>query len=259
MNAIEIEGLKKSYNSELAVNKISLEVPETSIFGLLGPNGAGKSTIIKIIAGLEKRSAGRIKIFGEEIKERDYKYKQNIGFVLEQPHYLQKLTIKEYLQFVGALYEMNQDLIENRAEELIDFFDLKEKESSLIGNYSKGMKKKVSIAASIIHSPNLLILDEPFEGLDPISVNQTKDNLSLMVDNGVTIVMASHNLNTVEKFCDRVAIINDGRLVFQSGTKNLKEEIKNNVTQKTYSSLEEIFIDVVSDGEERESQKLSWI
>lgn len=261
MNAIEIKNLRKAYRkSPYAVNKLSLTIPTSSIFGILGPNGAGKSTVMNILAGIVKKTSGEIKILGEIIHEDNYEYKRNIGFVLEQPHYLDKLTVKEYLNFAGAMYGIDQEEVEKRTDELITFFDLKEKQDNWIEKYSKGMKKKVSLAAAMIHQPDLYILDEPLEGIDPTSAKEVKDNFRLMAKNGVTVVISSHNLDTVEKFCSEVAIINKGKLVFQSKTANIRKKIKNEINQEVYNSLEEIFVDVVSEKDIRkEVKKLSWL
>jgi ABC-2 type transport system ATP-binding protein len=260
MNAIKIKNLKKSYrSSDFAVDDLSLTIPKSSVFGILGPNGAGKSTILNILAGIVKKTAGEIVIFGERIKNDAYEYKRKIGFVLEQPHYLEKLNVIEYLHFVGAMYEIDVAEIKKRTKELINFFDLDKKKNSWIETYSKGMKKKVSLAAAMIHQPELLVLDEPLEGIDPTSAKQIKDNLSLMAKKGVTVLVTSHNLDTIERFCDEVAIINKGKLVFQARTGEIQNKIKNEVNNETYNSLEEIFIDVVSENSEQQSQKLSWL
>jgi len=260
MNVVEISNLKKSYHkSSFALKDLSLSITVGSIFGILGPNGAGKSTVLNILAGIVKRTSGDVTIFERKIERGDYKYKKEIGFVLEQSHYLEKLTVKEYLHFAGAMYKIDEEEIEKRADELIGFFNLKEKENIWIEKCSKGMKKKVSLAAALIHQPKLIILDEPFEGIDPASTRRIKNNLLLMAKQGVTIIMASHNLEMVEKFCDEVAIINQGRLVFQSKTEDIRTKIKNNISRDSYESLEQIFVDVISKGNSNKPKKLSWL
>lgn len=261
MNAIEIQNLKKIYKKNvLAVENFSMLVPESSIFGLLGPNGAGKSTIMNILAGIIRRTGGEISILDESINGDDYEYKRNVGFVLEEPHYIERLTVKEYLVFCGAMYGIKPDEIEKRIGELIDFFNLKEKENDWIETCSTGMKKKVSLAAALIHQPKLLILDEPFEGIDPVSAKQIKENLRMMSDRQITVVISSHNLDTVEKLCDEVAIINKGKLVLQVKTKDIRTRIKEDINQETYESLEELFVDVVSeDDRSKKTKKLSWL
>jgi len=261
MNALEIKDLVKVYNkNQVAINGVSLSVPLPSIFAIIGPNGAGKSTIINILAGILKKTSGEITILGKQLDNSDYEYKRKVGFVLEQPHYLEKLTIKEYLHFVGAMYELDEKEIFERTKELIHFFGLEEKENIRIEKYSKGMKKKVSLAAAMIHQPNLYILDEPLEGIDPTSAKHIKDNFRLMARKGVTVVISSHNLDTVEKFCDEVAIISNGKIIFQSKTGDIRKKIKNEINQEVYNSLEEIFVDLVSEkGVKKEVKKLSWL
>lgn len=260
MTAIELIGLNKTYRGDnFALNNVTLKVPKCSIFGLIGPNGAGKTSIINILSGVVKKTSGTIRIFGQEINHSDYKYKRRIGFILEEPHYLEKLTIDEYLKFSAALYGMDSSDVEKRVSELIKFFDLDDKKKSRIETYSKGMKKKVSLASAIIHNPELLILDEPLEGIDPLSVKKVKEALLLMVSSGVTILLSSHDLNTIENLCDEVAIIHNGKLVFQSKTECIRRKIKDELNSVTYQSLEEIFIDVVSDEENKPSSKLSWL
>ncbi|MCG2589188.1 ABC transporter ATP-binding protein [Rhodohalobacter sulfatireducens] len=260
MSIIELVDLKKVYmGNHVALDGVSMTIPHSTVFGLLGPNGAGKSTIINILAGVVKRSEGIAKIFGKTIEHDDYIHKKDIGFVLEDPHYLEKLTATEYLHFCGALYELKSTDIKERVNELLTFFDLKGRATSQIETYSNGMKKKVSLAAALIHQPKLLILDEPLEGIDPTSAKQIKDTLRLMADRGVTVVLSSHNLDTVEKFCDEVAIIHKGKLVFQTKTEEIRIKIKDEVSQERYQSLEEIFIDVVSDEDDKPASSLSWL
>lgn len=260
MNAIEINHLTKIYKkSTYAVDDFSLSIPLSSIFGIAGPNGAGKSTVMNILAGVVHKTSGNYRILGEKIKKGDYEYKREVGFVLEKPHYIEKLSVMDYLNFCGAMYEIPADEIESRASELLHFFELHEKKDERIEFCSKGMKKKVSLAAAMIHQPKLLILDEPLEGIDPASAKQIKDTLRLMAERGVTVILSSHNLDTVEKFCDEVAIIHKGKLVFQMKTEEIRNKIKDEVSQERYQSLEEIFIDVVSDEDDKPSSSLSWL
>ncbi len=261
MNAIEIKNLSKIYKKNIqALDDFSLKIPASVVYGIIGPNGAGKSTIMNILAGVLDRTDGDISILGQPISKDDYEYKRKAGFVLENPYYIEKLTIKDYLHFCGAMYEIPVDETKSRTRELLSFFELTDKEGSWIEACSKGMKKKVALAAAMIHQPQLLILDEPLEGMDPISAKKTKDNLRLMSQKGNTVVITSHNLDTVEKFCDEIAIIHQGKLIFEAKTTEIRHKIKNEVTQETYRSLEEIFVDVVSDQENSSSsQKLSWL
>jgi len=260
MNAIEFKKLKKIYRGKIAaVDGIDLTIPKSTIFGIIGPNGAGKSTIINILAGLVNKTKGEVKILGSQIQKGDYEYKRDVGFVLEQPHYIEKLSVVEYLHFAGTMYEIETVEIEKRTSELINFLRLKEKENDWIESYSTGMKKKVSLAAALIHQPKILILDEPLEGIDPVSVKQIKDNLRLMVEKGVTVLISSHNLDSIEKMCDEVGIIDKGKLVFQAKTKDIHQKINKGINKEIYHSLEDIFVDTIIDDNDKGNNKLSWL
>ncbi|HKJ69238.1 MAG TPA: ABC transporter ATP-binding protein [bacterium] len=253
--------MHKTYKRKIvALDGLNLEVPSGCIFGLLGPNGAGKSTAINIVAGVVRRKSGEVYVLGEPIGDHDYEYKRYVGFVLEKPHYIEKLTVKEYLEFAAVMYGLDEAESRKRAAELISYFQLEEKQDKWIETYSAGMKKNVSLAAALIHQPQLLLLDEPLEGIDPVSAKLMKENLRLMANQGVTIVISSHVLDTIENLCDEIAIITDGKRVLQSATDTLRTRIKNEFTGETFESLEEIFIETVvgEDGEQR-AQTLSWL
>ncbi len=260
MDSLKVRNLHKTFRwKTMALDGLDLDVPSGAIFGLLGPNGAGKSTTINIIAGVVRKNKGGIEIFGEAIGNQDYEYKKQVGFVLEKPVYIEKLTVREYLEFAGVMYGLEEEEARRRATELIEFFELTEKQDKWIETYSSGMKKKVSLAAALIHHPKLLILDEPLEGIDPISAKTIKSNLRLMADKGVTIVISSHVLDTIEKICDEIAIIHKGRRLLQSRTEDLSRKVQSQLGQEHSSLLEEVFIETIS-GETGGSQtRLSWL
>ena len=195
---ISIKDFRKEYKKTVAVNNLNLKIKRGSFFGFIGPNGAGKSTTVNFIAGLVKKDKGELRFDGQIITESSYKYKGRIGFVLEKPMYLEKLTGKEFLHFTGQMQKIDLPTVKQRTDELLAFMELIEKQDELIEKYSAGMKKKISLAAAMIHDPDILILDEPFEGIDPVSVNKIKENLKLMVKNGKTILLTSHVLEIVE-------------------------------------------------------------
>lgn len=259
MTIIVSEVVKQYKKSIVALDHLSLSVNEGQIFGLVGPNGAGKSTLINIIANVISFNSGEIIICGEKLKKKSYKYKEFTGFLLEKPTYLEKLTGEEFLHFAAFLFKIENSVASPLVDELLNFLELKDKKYSLIESYSAGMKKKISFAAAIIHKPKLLILDEPLESIDPISANLIKESLRLMAEKGTTVFLSSHNLDTVENLCDEVAIINKGKIIFQSKTKDIRNKLKNEINQETYKSLEEIFIDVVSEGGQKQKKKLSWL
>lgn len=261
MNSLELRDLHKTYKRKIvALDGLNLEVPSGCIFGLLGPNGAGKSTAINIIAGVVRRKSGEVYVLGESIGDHDYEYKRYVGFLLERSHYIEKLTVKEYLEFAAVMYGLDEAEGRKRAAELISFFRLEEKQDEWIETYSAGMQKKVSLAAALIHHPKLLILDEPLEGIDPVSAKLIKENLRTMASQDITILISSHVLDTIEKLCDEIAIIHNGKRVLQSTTENLRNQIKNEITGETFESLEEIFIETVT-GEhgEKRIRTLSWL
>lgn len=261
MKAIELIGLVKSYGRDTkALDGLDLSVDEGTLLGFVGPNGAGKSTTINIIAGLIREDKGEIKLLGERIERTDYEYKRNVGFVLESPRYIDKLTAREYLRFVAAIYGLEERESKHRVEELLDFFDLEEKKKARIETFSAGMKKKISLASAIIHRPKILILDEPLEAIDPVSAKAIKDNLRLMVGRGTTVLLSSHVLDTVEKLCDEIAIINNGKIVLRSTMEDIRSRLKNELGEETYSSLEEIFMKAVGEDNDREAgRRLSWL
>ncbi len=256
--AVEISGFTKRYGragGTVAVDNIDLKVREGSFFGFIGPNGAGKTTTVSYIAGLIKKTAGTLRILGEEVRTQDHEYKRKTGFVLDRPFYIDKLTAREYLYFVGRLYGLDKETARARAEELVKFFDIGDRKKQ-IGAFSAGMKKKVSLAAAMINDPRLLILDEPFEGIDPQSARQIKDQLVQMVDKGRTVLLTSHVLEIVEKLCDEVAIIDRGRIVFQGMMDEIREGAESRGGGKL-SGLEDLFLSLVSPG--NEPRGLSWL
>jgi len=258
MYAIEICDLSKSYNKSTALSSLNLAIENNIIMGLVGPNGHGKSTTINILAGVIRKNGGTIKINGKALNYLDFKYKKDVGFLLENSTLIEKLSAEEYLTFVAMMHNLNKDEAKKKIEELLEYFDLKNTKNKWIESFSAGMKKKVSLAAAIIHTPKILILDEPFENVDPVSRKKMKDILKRMQLKGTTVLITSHALAEVEDFCDEVAIINKGKIVYKSATKEIRSKIKNELTQETYQSLEEIFIDLTTEKEDQE-KTLSWL
>ena len=257
MNAIEIEQFTKIYKGKVkAVDRLDLNVRAGSFFGFVGPNGAGKSTTVNFIAGLIRRNSGTLRILGEEINDDSYEYKRKVGFVLEKPFYIEKLTAREYLTFAGRMFGLEEGLAKKRTEELVEFFELP-KDKKTIEKYSTGMKKKVSLAAALIHDPEILILDEPFEGIDAVSSELIRSMLGRMVEKGKTIFLTSHILEIVEKLCSEVAIIDKGRIILQSPIEEIRARFKDEELKRNYSSLEQLFLSLVSGDEKKDS--LSWL
>lgn len=257
MNVIEIEHFTKIYKrSIVAVDDLTMNIREGSFFGFIGPNGAGKTTTVNYLSGLLKKTKGELYLFSEFIREHSYEYKRKIGFVLEIPLYFEKLTGEEYLQFVGQMYGMGKRIVISRTKELFEFLELSEKKNYLIDTYSAGMKKKISLAAGMIHDPELLILDEPFKGIDPVSSKIIRDNLKLMVKKGKTIFMTSHILEIVERLCDEFAIIDKGKLIFQGSTESIRKKFEDYKDSKS-SGLEDLFRHLVTP--DNDKHILSWL
>ena len=233
---IETENLSKYYGKggEIrALDELSIEVFEGETFGLLGPNGAGKTTAVRLLNGIIKPSGGTARVNGFDIVQREDDVKRATGMLAESPGLYDKLSAREFLEFMGALYDVPGDLLEGRIDELLRLFGLHERRDHLIEGYSSGMKQKLLIAAALIHDPPILFFDEPTSTLDPRAAHMVKELIQELADTaGKTIFMCSHLLPVVEELCDRIGIINKGRLIAvgtideiiaQSGTGTLEE------------------------------------
>jgi len=245
--AIEVENLRKVYGSKAAVDGLSLTVPCGSFFGFLGPNGAGKSTTIRMLTGLIPPTSGSIKLLGLPLPEQELEIKRNIGLVPDESLLFDRLTGLEFLEFVGRMYGLARPVARERAGELLELFELAG-QRKLIAEYSKGMRKRIAMAASLIHRPRLFLMDEPFEGVDAVGARLMKDILLDQVRHGATIFLTSHVLEVVERLCDRVAIIHEGRIVREGTMQELRSGSE---------TLEDVFVRVV--GAEREFQRLEWL
>jgi len=246
--AIEVENLRKVYGSKAAVDGLSLTVPCGSFFGFLGPNGAGKSTTIRMLTGLIPPTSGSIKLLGMPLAEQELEIKKHIGLVPDESLLFDRLTGGEFLEFVGRMYGLARPVARERAGELLNLFELALQPRQLIAEYSKGMRKRIAMAASLIHRPQLFLMDEPFEGVDAVGARLMKDILLDQVRQGATIFLTSHVLEVVERLCDRVAIIHEGRIVREGAMQELRTGSE---------TLEDVFVRVV--GAEREFQKLEWL
>jgi ABC-2 type transport system ATP-binding protein len=246
--AIEVDNLRKVYGSKAAVDGLSLTVPCGTFFGFLGPNGAGKSTTIRMLTGLIPPTSGAIKLLGMPLPEQELEIKRHIGLVPDESLLFDRLTGGEFLEFVGRMYGLARPVARERSGELLTLFELSEQPRKLIAEYSKGMRKRVAMAASLIHRPQLFLMDEPFEGVDAVGARLMKDILLDQVRHGATIFLTSHVLEVVERLCDRVAIIHEGRIVREGAMQDLRTGSE---------TLEDVFVRVV--GAEREFQRLDWL
>ena len=248
--AVETRGLTRDFGSLRAVDGIDLVVPVGSFFGFLGPNGAGKSTTIKMLTGLLAPTSGTIRILGEDISDpaRALAVKRRIGVVPENLALFDNLTAREHLTFIGRMYLLPPDTIKKRCDELLSIMDLAGEDKKLTMEFSHGMKKKLALAAALIPNPDLLFLDEPFEGVDAVSSRILRDTLKQVVARGATVFLTSHVLEIVERLCTDVGIIARGKLVHQGTMADLRQT----------GSLEDKFLAVVGD-RDHEGQKLSWL
>ena len=266
--AIDTQKLTRRFGSEetglVAVDRIDLRVEAGQFFGFLGPNGAGKSTTIKMLTGLLEPTAGTIRILGLDLAERPIEVKAQIGVVPEGLALYDRLTGAEYLNFVGRMYGLERQTAAQRAAELLEFMQLAERPRTLVADYSHGMKKKLALAAAVIHTPKILFLDEPFEGVDAIAAQTLKTMLTRMITRGVTVFLTSHVLEIVERLCSHVAIIHQGKLVAQGSIEELREGVESRLARagderaEEKMTLEQIFLEIVG-GTREAPQELSWL
>jgi ABC-2 type transport system ATP-binding protein len=252
-DAIAVEGLSKVFRNKTAVDGISFRVQNGRFFGFLGPNGAGKSTTIKMLTGLLRPSAGRVLIEGIPLEQDLLAVKRLIGVLPEELFLYERLTGEEYLHFAGRMYGLSRAETRARADELLAFLSLAEDRGRLIIDYSQGMRKKIALAAALIHSPRVLFLDEPLNGIDPISARVVTDLLRRLAAKGVTLFFTTHVLDVVERLCDEVAVIDRGRLIAQGSL----DEIRQKREVAADATLEDVFLKLVDADVTR--RDLSWI
>jgi ABC-2 type transport system ATP-binding protein len=243
---IETKNLVKLFGDKAAVNNISFDVRGGEVFGFLGPNGAGKTTTIKMIVGLLQPTSGNVKVAGYDVQTQPMQAKATSGYVPDTPNLYMKLSAREFLRFVGDLYEMKRAKAEERIDELLKLFDLTDVRDDLIDSYSHGMKQKTALAAALIHDPKVLVLDEPTVGLDPKSARLIKDILRQLADRGAAVFLSTHILEIAERMCDRIGIIDHGNLVAVGTMDELRS------MGKSGSSLEDIFLALTGGAEEAE-------
>ncbi|HWQ52650.1 MAG TPA: ABC transporter ATP-binding protein [Bryobacteraceae bacterium] len=245
--AIVVTELRKVYGNKAAVDGLSLTVPRGCFYGFLGPNGAGKSTTIRMLTGLIPPDSGSIEILGMPMPGQEIEIKKRIGLVPDESLLFDRLTGAEFLEFVGRMYGLARAVAAERARALLALFELDENRK-LIGEYSKGMRKRAAMAAALIHHPDLFLMDEPFEGVDAVGARLMKDILLDQVRRGATIFLTSHVLEVVERLCDRVAIINEGKIVVEGSMADLRSGTE---------TLEDVFVRVV--GAEHAYTPLDWL
>jgi len=219
---IDVQGLVKRYGAFTAVDDVDLEVGPGEIHGFLGPNGAGKTTTIRIIAGLLKPTAGRVAINGHDLATRPEAAKLSLGFIPDRPFIYEKLTAGEFLRFHAGLFGMDGDGVPERVAELLELFELSRWEGELVESFSHGMKQRLVMCAAFLHRPQAVVVDEPMVGLDPRGARLIKDVFRHMSRRGVAILMSTHTLEVAQEMCDRISIIQKGRIIARGTVDELR-------------------------------------
>ena len=250
-NALVANGLVKRFGDKLAVNHLDLVVPRGSWFGIVGPNGAGKTTSIRMIVGLLRPDQGTVAVNGIDVWPDPTEVKRMVGVLPDDLRLFERLTGEELLVYIGLLRRLDRTAVLSRTEQLLDVLGLTNAANDLVADYSTGMRKKIALAAALLHSPSVLILDEPFESVDPVSSKVIVDVLQHYRSSGGTILFSSHVMDTVERLCDQIVIVYSGEVV-QSGS--IQE-----LTQSSTVRLEDVFIDAVGGSAARASESLKWL
>src|SRR5256884_8649847 len=252
--AVVTRDLTRVFGQKVAVDHLNLTVQRSEFFGFLGPNGAGKSTSIKMMVGLLRPTSGSVWVGGVDVWKEPVKARSLMGVLPEYLNIYERLSGREFLVFAGHMYSVPGADIPRRAGELLQVLTLADDADKLIVDYSVGMRKKIALAAALIHRPEVLFLDEPFEGIDPVSSRTIRDILRDLTQHGTTIFFSSHIMELVERLCTRVGIINQGTLVAEGTLQELRERASGEDKDAT---LEDIFLNVI--GARNENHNLSWL
>ena len=244
---IQLSALTKRYGSFTAVDALDLAVPRGELFGFLGPNGAGKTTTLRMIAGILRPTSGVVRIAGIDLAVDPMAAKSKLGFIPDRPFIYEKLTGAEFLRFVAGLYNQHGPRVEHRSRELLALFDLEEWRDELVESYSHGMRQKLIISSAFIHRPEVIVVDEPMVGLDPKAARILKDLFREYVRRGHTIMMSTHTLEVAESLCDRIAIIQAGKIRAAGTMPQLRASAEAGAT-----GLEDIFLRLTGENAARE-------
>ena len=245
--AIEIRGLTKAFGQKVAVDRINLDIPSGSFYGLVGRNGAGKTTTISMVTGMLKPNEGTAYVRGIDMWADPLKAKAHLGVLPDGVHLFDKLTGEQLITYSGYLHGIDKETVASRVKDLLVAMDLTDAAGRAVADYSAGMTKKIALAAALVHAPSVLILDEPFEAVDPVSAANIQDILRGFVASGGTVIISSHVMDLVQRLCDHVAVMDSGRIL-AAGT---VDEVRAGV------SLEERFVQLV--GGRTSSEGLSWL
>ena len=243
---IRLTNLTKRYGSFTAVDDIALEVPKGQLFGFLGPNGAGKTTTLRMIAGILQPTSGTVQVAGHDIQVDPIAAKSQLGFIPDRPYVYEKLTGAEFLRFVAGLYGQGGALVEARMDELLALFELTDWKDQLVEKYSHGMRQKLIISSALVHRPDVIVVDEPMVGLDPKGQSFLKDLFRQFCDRGGTVLMSTHTLEIAEAVCDRIAIIQKGKIVAVGTMTEIRQQ-----TESHGQSLEQVFLKLTGGAELR--------
>jgi ABC-2 type transport system ATP-binding protein len=244
---IRASGLTRRFGKLVAVHDVTFEVAAGQVFGFLGPNGAGKTTTIRMLTGLVRPTSGSATIAGYDVVAESQEVKRRVGYLAETPYLYPRLTGREFLDFMGSLYDVPPGVVRQRGSRLLSLFELSDKADDLVQSYSHGMRQKLALAGALLHEPPVLFLDEPTSGLDPRSARLVKDLLTGLVERGHTVFLSTHVLEIAEQLCQRVGIIDRGQLV-ATGT---LDELRQHAEREAYS-LEDIFLQLTGGTEERD-------
>ena len=245
--AIEIRGLTKAFGQKVAVDRINLDIPSGSFYGLVGRNGAGKTTTISMVTGMLMPSEGTAYVRGIDMWAEPLKAKAHLGVLPDGVHLFDKLTGEQLITYSGYLHGIDKETVASRVKDLLTAMDLTDAAGRAVADYSAGMTKKIALAAALVHAPSVLILDEPFEAVDPVSAANIQDILRGFVASGGTVIISSHVMDLVQRLCDHVAVMDSGRIL-AAGT---VDEVRAGM------SLEERFVQLV--GGRTSSEGLSWL
>lgn len=244
---IRLEAVSKRYGTFTAVDRVDLHVPRGTLYGLLGPNGAGKTTAVRMIAGILQPTSGGVRIAGIDVQADPENAKRHLGYIPDRPYLYEKLTGAEFLRFVAGLYGQDGTAVDRRVDELLTVWGLETWRDELIETYSHGMRQKLVVASALVHRPDVIVVDEPMVGLDPKAARMLKELFREFVRRGGTILMSTHSLEIAEALCDRIAIIQNGRVGAEGTMADLRE-----LAASGDASLEEVFLKLTGDEEVRD-------
>ncbi|MFN2485695.1 MAG: ABC transporter ATP-binding protein [Acidimicrobiia bacterium] len=247
-SAVSFRGLTKRFGTKLAVDSVSAEIPTSSFFGICGPNGAGKTTLLRMTCGLLRPDAGSVEVAGGDVWADPVAAKSRLGMVPDNPAMFTRLTGRELIEFNGLLRGMDPAIVAQRAADLLELLDLAEDADTLVADYSYGMSKKAAIACALLHNPRVLFLDEPFAGIDPVARQVLESTLRRYTAAGGTVVFSDHTMDVVERLCDSLLVIAQGRVVVTGPTKEITGGRR----------LQDVFVELVG-GDDGEEVNLSWL